>query len=109
MSKDLVCGMEVDPQTAAAQSVYGEQRFHFCSLGCQAAFERNPERYLRAAELAERLDLAADLVQGAGYVEASRQLMDWSERLHEPCERRLSGHTSLAGQAQPCESELWLG
>jgi YHS domain-containing protein len=109
MIKDPVCGMVVDPRTAAAQAVYGGQRYYFCCPGCRTVFERDPERYLSTAELAERLDYAAYLVQSAGYIEVSRQLIDWSERLHEPCEGRSSARPSAAEQAWPCESELWLG
>ncbi len=109
MSKDLVCGMEVDPQTAVAQFLYREQRFLFCSQGCREAFELNPERYLRAAELAECLDYVAGLVRGAGYAEVSQQLVDWSERLHEPCERQTGAQTLPMVHAWQCRSELWFG
>ena len=50
MAKDLVCGMEVDPKTAAATSEYKEETYYFCAPGCKAAFDRDPERYLETAE-----------------------------------------------------------
>ena len=46
MGLDPVCGMEVNPASAEAQSEYGGQTFYFCSAKCKEAFERNPDRYL---------------------------------------------------------------
>jgi Cu+-exporting ATPase len=43
---DPVCGMTVDPQHAAGSSIYRGKTYYFCSKGCVAKFEANPERYL---------------------------------------------------------------
>ena len=43
---DPVCGMTVDPQHAAGSSVYQGKTYYFCSKGCVAKFEANPEKYL---------------------------------------------------------------
>ncbi len=43
---DPVCGMDIDPATAAGKSEYKEQTYYFCSLGCKKAFDENPEKYL---------------------------------------------------------------
>jgi len=47
---DQVCGMTVDPLTAAHKSVHDGRTYWFCSAGCQAEFEKEPQRYLRAVE-----------------------------------------------------------
>ena len=47
---DQVCGMTVDPLTAAHKAVRDGRTYWFCSAGCQAAFEQEPERYLRTIE-----------------------------------------------------------
>jgi Cu+-exporting ATPase len=44
MAKDPVCGMEVEPTTAAATSEYRGQAIYFCAPGCKRAFDREPER-----------------------------------------------------------------
>src|SRR5262249_33096735 len=44
---DPVCGMTVDPGRAAAHVHRSGKDFHFCSKGCAAKFESDPERYLR--------------------------------------------------------------
>ncbi len=43
---DPVCGMKVEPEKAAAQMVYQEQTYYFCSTKCHAKFESNPAAYL---------------------------------------------------------------
>ena len=45
MSKDPVCGMDVDPKTAAGKSEYQGITYYFCSPGCKREFEANPQRY----------------------------------------------------------------
>jgi Cu+-exporting ATPase len=47
---DPVCGMTVDPLTATHKAVFGGTTFWFCSAGCQAEFQKTPERYLRPIE-----------------------------------------------------------
>lgn len=46
MGLDPVCGMEVNPASAEAQSDYGGQTFYFCSEECKKKFDTNPERYI---------------------------------------------------------------
>ncbi len=43
---DPVCGMRVDPEHAAGKSTYQGQSYYFCSTGCQAKFDGDPEKYL---------------------------------------------------------------
>src|SRR5687768_6348821 len=42
---DPVCGMEVDPATAAGSSEYRGQTYHFCSRGRKARFDEAPRKY----------------------------------------------------------------
>jgi Cu+-exporting ATPase len=46
MAIDPVCKMEVDENSAAATSEYMGQTYYFCSLGCKAAFDKDPGKYL---------------------------------------------------------------
>ncbi|MDE3090673.1 MAG: YHS domain-containing protein [Chloroflexota bacterium] len=48
MDKDVVCGMTVDPKTAAGKSEHKGQTYYFCSKGCKAAFDKDPEKYASA-------------------------------------------------------------
>ncbi len=45
MEKDPVCGMDVDPENAAAQVEYKGKTYYFCAPGCKNAFEKEPEKY----------------------------------------------------------------
>jgi len=46
MARDVVCGMEVDPKTAAAKTEYKGKTYYFCAPGCKVAFEKDPVKYL---------------------------------------------------------------
>lgn len=43
--KDPVCGMDIDPENAAAQEDHDGRTFYFCSAQCHAAFLDDPHRY----------------------------------------------------------------
>lgn len=47
MEKDLVCGMDVDPETAAAKSEYNGKTYYFCAPGCKKEFDANPAKYVK--------------------------------------------------------------
>ena len=47
MVKDPICGMDVDPKTAAGKSEYQGQTYYFCSLGCKKAFDKEPHKYVK--------------------------------------------------------------
>lgn len=50
---DPVCHMNVDPQRAAGSSTYQGKTYHFCSKGCVAKFEADPEKYLHPGKAPE--------------------------------------------------------
>ena len=45
MVKDPVCGMEIEPQDAAASREHMGQTFYFCSPNCVEKFDADPHRY----------------------------------------------------------------
>lgn len=47
-SKDPVCGMEIDPETATNHSQFEGGVFHFCSASCKAKFDAEPSRYAKS-------------------------------------------------------------
>ena len=49
-SGDPVCGMAVDPATAEYRSATGGVTYYFCSAGCKASFEKEPDTYLARGE-----------------------------------------------------------
>jgi P-type Cu+ transporter len=44
---DSVCGMQVDPSTAAAHVTREDREFFFCSLSCRDKFVADPAKYVR--------------------------------------------------------------
>jgi YHS domain-containing protein len=42
---DPVCGMSVEPASAAASTEIDGVTYHFCSSGCHDAFVAEPNRY----------------------------------------------------------------
>ena len=51
--KDLVCGMMIDPKTAAATSEYEGKTYYFCARGCKVAFDKDPQKYIKGQGEAE--------------------------------------------------------
>ncbi|MDQ1108379.1 Cu+-exporting ATPase [Stenotrophomonas rhizophila] len=47
--KDLVCGMDVNPDTTAHHARHAGSDYHFCSDGCRRKFIAAPQRYLDPA------------------------------------------------------------
>jgi YHS domain-containing protein len=46
MAKDPVCGMDVDPASAAGSSEYKGKTYYFCAVSCKKSFDEDPEKYL---------------------------------------------------------------
>ena len=46
MHIDPVCGMEVDPESAAGSHEYKGTTYYFCSQGCLEDFRDAPESFL---------------------------------------------------------------
>ena len=46
---DPVCGMSIDPSTAAATTEHEGQTYYFCSHHCHKSFAEDPARYVGAA------------------------------------------------------------
>src|SRR4051794_2114218 len=51
--RDPVCGMNVDPEKAAATFVHKGQTFYFCAPVCRDRFQSDPEWYLSLADKAK--------------------------------------------------------
>ena len=44
---DPVCGMDVDPATAADKSVYKGKTYYFCSKDEKERFDKDPGKFLK--------------------------------------------------------------
>jgi Cu+-exporting ATPase len=45
MTKDPVCGMQVNEQNAAGKTEYQGRTYYFCSRACKSTFDKKPEKY----------------------------------------------------------------
>jgi YHS domain-containing protein len=52
MTKDPVCGMNVDENNSQYQTQYGGKKFNFCSEQCKKKFDQQPEQYARSVSAA---------------------------------------------------------
>jgi Cu+-exporting ATPase len=49
---DPVCGMTVEPESAAAKREHKGKTYYFCNPGCAKAFDRKPEAFVDATRSA---------------------------------------------------------
>jgi Cu+-exporting ATPase len=54
VSKDPVCGMNVDPDRAAGSVDHDGRTYHFCSQHCVQKFQADPGRYVADGQLAQQ-------------------------------------------------------
>jgi YHS domain-containing protein len=50
MAVDPVCGMDVEPDKAAATSEYKGKTYYFCAEMCKKKFDDDPGKYLSKSE-----------------------------------------------------------
>ena len=81
---DPVCGMTVDPATTPHIATHGGEHQYFCSAGCLAKFQADPDRYAAKGEAA-----AADAPQGA----------IWTCPMHPEIQRDGPGSCPICGMA----------
>ena len=48
LARDPVCGMSVDPKSAAHMDTYNGETYYFCSASCKTKFNSDPVRYVSA-------------------------------------------------------------
>ena len=56
MAKDPVCGMSVEPESAALSAEYHQQTWYFCSERCHDKFRVDPDRYAQSVTHNETRD-----------------------------------------------------
>jgi Cu+-exporting ATPase len=44
--QDPVCGMPLDPSRTTVSSKHAGNTHHFCSRGCKAVFDKNPDGFM---------------------------------------------------------------
>ena len=70
MTKDPVCGMQVDEHKAPATTTYQGQKYSFCGQECKDKFDREPKRYAHSGPTAQA---GQSSHQGASHQGATQQ------------------------------------
>ena len=65
MVKDVVCGMEIDSEAAAAKSEYEGTTYYFCADDCKTEFDADPGKYVGAAAAAAQAPAEAPAPEAA--------------------------------------------
>jgi len=81
---DPVCGMTVDPATTSHRATHAGLDHYFCSAGCLAKFEADPERYAATRE-------AAPAIAAEGAI--------WTCPMHPEIRRSGPGSCPICGMA----------
>jgi Cu+-exporting ATPase len=79
---DPVCGMEINPTTAAGQSAYKGETYYFCSPSCKGKFDANPAQFA-AADGEKEAVAAATVSAGASGAESLKNADVLSGRRHD--------------------------
>ena len=78
--KDLVCGMEIDPETAAGKSEYQGTTYYFCATGCKTDFDADPEKYIGGGAAAPMPDPPTASAEPAAAAPAGTASEETSEK-----------------------------
>lgn len=44
---DPVCGVQIEPPNAAAETTYQGNTYYFCSQECKQKFDADPQKYMK--------------------------------------------------------------
>lgn len=50
MTRDPVCGMQIDEQHALTYIEHNSQKYYFCSIDCKQKFDHNPAQFISLQE-----------------------------------------------------------
>jgi YHS domain-containing protein len=54
MTKDPVCGMQINESCAVGKSEYKGKAYFFCSPSCKSTFDKEPDKYADKADADSR-------------------------------------------------------
>ena len=93
--RDPVCGMWVNPKTAADSFVFRGQTYYFCRPHCRAEFQADPDRYLGSRETAVGPSAGSETPPLADH----RQPSSYTCPMHPEVSRDRPGACPLCGMA----------
>ena len=103
--RDPVCGMSVDPRTAAHRHALGDTIYYFCSARCLGKFVADPDRYLNPPDSDPAVASPA-----LGALPQAAQGTVWTCPMHPEVRRDGPGSCPICGMAlEPLETSLQEG
>ena len=90
--KDPVCGMDIEPSTAAGQTVHAGQTYYFCSLKCKDKFLKDPEQYKKS-------NIAEIRAMKPATESAPKRATEWTCPMHPEIVRANPGSCPKCGMA----------
>src|SRR5688572_7093081 len=94
---DPVCGMLVDPQTAAGSFTYGSETYYFCSKHCLQKFRENPGLFIQSEESKATLPIRIHPLNVSG--KASEESKGYTCPMHPEIRSEKPGPCSKCGMA----------
>jgi Cu+-exporting ATPase len=101
-AKDPVCGMEVDPDRAAASHQHAGQMYYFCSGPCAEKFRAAPEKYLAPPSVA----LTQIQPPGGGPAPGAEPATEYTCPMHPEVRHRPASLQQAPGSCPECGMAL---
>ncbi|MGI9067976.1 MAG: heavy metal translocating P-type ATPase [Pyrinomonadaceae bacterium] len=105
LARDLVCGMNIDPNKAAGSFEYQGETYYFCSTHCIQRFREDPERFLNKAP--EPMTAQPVAIHRAGISTSSSKSQTYTCPMHPEVRQDKPGSCPKCGMAlEPTAPQL---
>lgn len=99
---DPVCGMQVNPASAAGHTEYAGETYYFCAMGCKRRFDASPEQFASRADESEQQTIenksALNIVRPM-----QRQTHEHHHVIHEAASQQVRADSDSQEDALPRE------
>jgi Cu+-exporting ATPase len=100
IAKDPVCGMDVNSETARSKTLYNGKEYFFCSPGCLAKFQANPEKILSSPP--RPMTISSGLVSLGGPTRTPKTMMPGLNKSAAPPSVPSTGGSEKSTQVYIC-------
>ena len=97
--KDVVCNMDVNPETTRASTEYDGRTYYFCSDNCLQKFRATPSRYVSADGTALSSAASPAKLEKPAKLKEKPQEIDYTCPMHPDVRREGSGDCPQCGMA----------
>ena len=97
--KDVVCNMDVNPETTRASTEYDGRTYYFCSDNCLQKFRATPSRYVSADGTALSSAASPAKLEKPAKLKEKPQEIDYTCPMHPDVRRKGSGDCPQCGMA----------